>query len=1004
MRGLHSRKPTSNLKNQIETLARRNEDRMNLMYRYSSLQGALLAGVLLCAAVCSADTTPAPSEVSVSGKERSGSLVRTLAVLAEGPIGRSSVPDLLFVQLANVPHLSLLERDETDRAAAELSLSAGSAAQSVVARLRLGSTVGADVLVLLRLQYHEGNPFLISSVVDTHYGAVLSKRISAFGSAKSDELSAMIAAQVKAVWQKHPNGIQELICVPHLECLNLGHEFEALQTTYADFLTELLNTYPGVAALDTEEGRNISRELGLQGRDLRARKGIQFLKGKFRHDRGRDGAADTVSLSFALQIGGRTVELGDYPAVEAANLPECFGKVVVRAMAAVRKGTGSKGVDIKAHVQQLLEAAEEFAAAGQWRESLRLRESALLVSPGNAALRVRLTREYNYLLAEDFPGHLLLVPGKGDGSDNPEYEAECARRYVIYNRVVSHSEYLIRNRLVDVQTALELTPWKYAFDNCYPSSGVSESDAKHKCEAKRQEYLNCVFPLIRDLPLRYHNKFYRREITARWLRKGEDLSGYALDRLSGHPEAKQFRKRMAEWVKAGVGVVKKSVETNSSDRAYPAATEAVPVPQDMNSIAPQLLAARIQVAEPRDGLMAAGAKPSRQGTMQHVSDAIALQKLQFTLKRVDGTTRPYDGSGRLWSRRGYMLGAQGEVVYGRKNMVAINQHVRCSEELDVFLGPGAVLFEKEKGILEEVLVDERAYFETAVWCGNYVWVASRLKGIYVLRPDGSQVAHLSLDQGLPSSDGGIVLHSVGPSRVVAVAKFGKRGRCWLAHLEATADGVQHEIFWEARTVLPHRRTRNNPLALWRSPALAFHPTWIREFKDKPGILYIGRGDRYPFTIWPLTVSLKDWSVAVDDSPGRRLYRSHSRDVTYYEHHQKALDSTGDGSDYIFKHVGRPETQEYEKLVALLGVNGLSGHILKSDNLLVMPGKHWTFLDLESRRLARHLVAFPPPRYSSVSAHHGLIVWSYGGAMSEVSFARERLFGDSEVEEPAFQKQ
>jgi hypothetical protein len=98
---------------QIETLARRDADRMKLMYRCSSLQGALLAGVLLCAAVCSADTTPAPSEVSVSGKEASGTLFRTLAVLAEGPIGRSSVPDLLFVQLANVPHLSLLERDVT---------------------------------------------------------------------------------------------------------------------------------------------------------------------------------------------------------------------------------------------------------------------------------------------------------------------------------------------------------------------------------------------------------------------------------------------------------------------------------------------------------------------------------------------------------------------------------------------------------------------------------------------------------------------------------------------------------------------------------------------------------------------------------------------------------------------------------------------------------------------------------------------------------------------------
>jgi len=89
------------------------------------------------------------------------------------------------------------------------------------------------------------------------------------------------------------------------------------------------------------------------------------------------------------------------------------------------------------------------------------------------------------------------------------------------------------------------------------------------------------------------------------------------------------------------------------------------------------------------------------------------------------------------------------------------------------------------GIVREVMTDPKFFaFTDVAFDGQNVWVASKREGIIILTPDGKVVARLNQSRGLPRAERGLVLHVVGPGKILA----GGSGWCAMIDRAGAAEG------------------------------------------------------------------------------------------------------------------------------------------------------------------------------------------------------------------------
>jgi hypothetical protein len=307
----------------------------------------------------------------------------------------------------------------------------------------------------------------------------------------------------------------------------------------------------------------------------------------------------------------------------------------------------------------------------------------------------------------------------------------------------------------------------------------------------------------------------------------------------------------------------------------------------------------------------------------------------------------------------------------------INRVTKCGNKLDVFWLAGAVLFMKEKGVIEEVFVDERPIFEDVRWDGTRVWIATRNDGIWLVKPDGKMEGKVTEADGLPPANGGLLLCEIDPGHVIAVGSHGEAKRGWIADIRWEKSKATVNVFHKADHVVPADLKWHEA---GNDPQRVFRPEWIHRVDgaDGPSQVLIGR--RAPWM--PLVVDLKALSVKCSPFFAHPVCASTSRGWIGVQDFSVRLYPPDTPATPFHITAGRelcadrPDRDE-------VGHQGQFKPVIMqhSDGYWYVPGGTWWRIDPKTMATER-LVSFRVPqqveglRYSA-SAHYGMIGWDNG---------------------------
>ena len=182
------------------------------------------------------------------------------AIVASPEVQSSGVADLLTLKLSE-DGVELVERDQLAAATRELELSQLQQPAAAGERLKLGKILEADALVLLSSVEQNKQRFVRLVISETRYGSRLTLEHFAFSREKADVLAVECAATVLRVRQRFQGGVERIIAVSPFLSKNLTRDFDHLPFGFSALLGQTLGRLPGVAVLEIEEVRAISKEL-----------------------------------------------------------------------------------------------------------------------------------------------------------------------------------------------------------------------------------------------------------------------------------------------------------------------------------------------------------------------------------------------------------------------------------------------------------------------------------------------------------------------------------------------------------------------------------------------------------------------------------------------------------------------------------------------------------------------------------------------------------------------
>lgn len=404
-----------------------------------------------------------------------------------------------------------------------------------------------------------------------------------------------------------------------------------------------------------------------------------------------------------------------------------------------------------------------------------------------------------------------------------------------------------------------------------------------------------------------------------------------------------------------------------------------------------------------------GGKGGLDGPVATLAGVAKRSEIQINLKTLDGKVE-------LLKRQTWM---QRNSQFGQRDFEMRTPEITLTQcgEVDVWWGTGVVMVMREKGLLEEAIVDVEAEFSDVVWDGQDIWVASRNQGLRILDPATLQwTMKCGEEQGLPPAEHGLniipLVNDSGEQRVLAVGSFGKDFRAWCCVVTRQTDGLVAKVFHEAKNV---SRTGERD---WDDAEAVFRPTWITEYQDADstenvflvGRMSVERMSQYkeaPFHK-PLMVDLSDPASPVVDVFDRVLFlsgtpmRREHRDSFYlhkdqlfrcghhFVYHQPVgFDPSpavhpGRSGFYQFKHYSffgkkicdtsrAPGAKRYQ------GNTPRNNRFLKVDGQLIVPGPQWIKLNpetLEELRFGNADSKSPLQlaMYHGLSAHYGFLGW------------------------------
>ena len=135
----------------------------------------LLSFVSLCCLIGTTTVNSAEPEVRGASRLQAATplALRRWAIVSDEHVLRSGLSGLLTAALSALPEFELVERDDLAAALRELEIDNLFGMRSSNARLQLGQTLKADVLLLLKQVDRDGSSFLQWTIAECSLGARL---------------------------------------------------------------------------------------------------------------------------------------------------------------------------------------------------------------------------------------------------------------------------------------------------------------------------------------------------------------------------------------------------------------------------------------------------------------------------------------------------------------------------------------------------------------------------------------------------------------------------------------------------------------------------------------------------------------------------------------------------------------------------------------------------------------------------------------------------------------
>lgn len=948
----------------------------------------------------SPNTPPADSETkeprgaadsnSVHDPETGSSSVQRWAIISDSEIRETGLGDLLFVELSSAPDLQLVERELVDKAIGELELSALTGPGETQARLQLGATLKADILLVLSSERGAKNQHVKLVICETRYGARLHMALLPNANGQLAELSVQAAKHALTTRIKYAQGLKYIFGVSPLLCKNVSPKYYHWQTGLSSLLSDSLMQHPGTAVLEIEEARSIGRELQMNGDgSVQDRPVPLFVDGEYlvRYD-GTDSNFDEITIRVRRadgqlqEIVRKDISLKDVRAMLRSELPSQW----------LSNSGEFPDISEAQQSEQLRARADSFSLFGMSGQAVALREAELLLDP-DSETRIALTADYSRV---KYVGR-LFIPGHFTEESWAELIRDQERQLNVHAIAAGHLEYLIRNRRLSCLQATRYFATLDARGGQWMFNSEDRGWRKRVRDVEAEVFWR-LYPEIRKLESNAVSvdawvwggvDFLRRDVR---MRMGD------IYQSMNREVADDIYRFLAEVVPPddfSVNVMHWALGRHQYYfRGQAASGARVPLFERLRDSDRRvnqfygrcgLLGAKLVTTDTawRDlDLREAQALATEYAALRGAGGrALEDHHLRDILREIESKLKPtiaptervvtaptYDPAPRVTFR--HLLGV-------KPDWLEIKAY---PPNLDLCWSERTVSLIRGPANIEEVYSD----FETpslvtdASWDGKYVWVGTLRSGVHIVEPGRGTIATIDSRHGLPEynpsfdisysgwwSSRALVVHPLSHGRCVVSGTSGgqRASRRWFAMLTFEDKVPQASVFHSATHL---QMTVGGD----RDPHLVFKPAWYA-FDAARQRMFVGRLSREDPRL-PLVVELSTLEVQVGPTAmpsanwdhaiatETKLFIANPYRVDRYSLEQP--DSLPGGQIYkVWRHPNSP----YSAVHAA------------DSNAIYMPGKYWFRFDCEEEQM--EFLGELPLRHQyemyGYSTHYGLVAWN-----------------------------
>jgi formylglycine-generating enzyme required for sulfatase activity len=456
-----------------------------------------------------------------------------LGVIVDESAGEQleAITAALEVHLGNQEKTVLIDRESLAKVADELALVSALSSAEGPSELNRSALLDADALVVLTSSEQLGDRLLL---LETRWGLRLLSLPLVIPSDRIDEaaqeLSEIIVLQIAEV----QTNLNRIVAIPSFIDGRLRKDPPEFHTSLTETARRLAGRVDGVVVIETDQAQAIQREIGLRGEnrfdDLPS---LDVLHGELLADGVK---ANDLRLKLTASREGRPAVLIDQGQLTAADTVT----QLTRQIGLWLEGdAGNQFVSNEATINELRQAAERLAQAGDPRAASRLIDTVLLMADDD--LVVELYREKMKMLAR--ASMRYMAGGVIPNEDSVQiYRELLAGSLEVYRREIGRAA-----RGQQVKMNASMGPIDTGFQMFVQHSRVAPAPIYEQVIALRERYFQDLFRLILSHDLETLNRFPGEELSRPFLAGGlgdKDITAFMTpDRrvqlaahLQGHPQ------------------------------------------------------------------------------------------------------------------------------------------------------------------------------------------------------------------------------------------------------------------------------------------------------------------------------------------------------------------------------------------------------------------------------------------------------------------------------------